>query len=76
LDFSASPKKVFSAQQHNKTIQNFLMANLCVFTEFYPAPSTLYDQVSKERLPEQMAALRSMMESGVFDPFHFNSALY
>jgi hypothetical protein len=36
----------------------------------------MHDQVSKERLPEQMAALRSMMESGVFHAFHFNSALY
>jgi len=52
------------------------MANLCVFTETYPAPSMLYDQVSKERLPEQMAALRQMMESGVFHAFHFNTALY
>jgi hypothetical protein len=48
------------------------MANLCVFTETYPD----VDQYSKERLPEQMAALRSMMESGVFHAFHFNSALY
>ena len=52
------------------------MANLCVFTETYPAPSTMHDPLIKVNLPEHMAALRQMMESGVFHPFHFNSALY
>ena len=52
------------------------MANLCVFNDTYPAPYMMNDPRSEACLPEQMAALRQMMESGEFCGFKFKSALY